>query len=73
MVHIIVRKHVGHHRVSGLVSSFWFNSSPGQNGRYFTDDFFGCILVNENVCIFIKISLKFVPGDPTDNDPVLFR
>ena len=37
------------------------NSSPyRQNGRYFTDDIFRCIFEIENVCIFIKISLKFV-------------
>ena len=30
-----------------------------------------CILLNENVSFPIKISLKFVPKGPIDNDPVL--
>ena len=34
---------------------------PRQNGRHFADDIFECIFLNENVCIPIKISLKFVP------------
>ena len=33
----------------------------------FSDEFF----VNENFYILIKISLKFVPKDPVDNNPVL--
>ena len=37
---------------------------PRQNCRYFTDDIFKCIFLNENVCITIKISLKFVPKGP---------
>ena len=36
-----------------------------RNGRHFADDTF--IFVNENVCVFIKISLKFVLKDLTDN------
>ena len=44
---------------------------PGQNGRHFTDDIFSCIFVNEKFCILIKISLKFVPEGPIDNDPAL--
>ena len=36
--------------------------SPGQNGRHFTDDIF-----NEKLCIFIRVSPKFVPKDPIDN------
>ena len=34
---------------------------PRQNGRYFADDIFKCIFLNENVWIPIEISLKFVP------------
>ena len=36
---------------------------PIQNGRYFPDDIFKRIFLNENVWISIKISLKFVPAD----------
>ena len=41
----------------------------GQNGRHFTDDIFICIFVNESFYILIKISLKFVPEGPIDNNP----
>ena len=44
---------------------------PEQNGRHFADDIFRCIFVNEKFCILIKISLKFVPKDPIDNNPAL--
>ena len=37
------------------------------------DDIFKCIFLNENVRIFIKISLKFVPGCPIDNTPGLIQ
>ena len=40
---------------------------PGQNDRHFADDIFRCILVNEEFCILIKISLKFVAKTPVDN------
>ena len=38
-----------------------------QNGCYSPDDIFKCILLNENVWISIKISLKFVPNGPNNN------
>ena len=39
-----------------------FNSlRPRQNGRHFADDTLKRLLLNENVSILIKISLKFVP------------
>ena len=40
------------------------SSSPGQNGRHFTDDIFNCIFVNEKFCILIQISMTFVPKGP---------
>ena len=50
----------------------FFNSSPpGQNGRHFADDIFRRIFANEKSCIFIKISLKFVPKGPLNNNPAL--
>ena len=49
------------------------SSLPGQNGRYFADDIFRCIFVNENVWISIKISLNFVPGGPINNIPSLVQ
>ena len=32
------------------------------------DDIFRCIFMNEKFCILIKISLKFVPKGPIDNN-----
>ena len=46
---------------------------PRQNGRRFTDDTFKRIFVNENVRILIKISLKFVPKGPINNNPALVQ
>ena len=40
---------------------------PRRNRRHFADDIFKCILLNENVRISIKISLKFVPQGPINN------
>ena len=45
--------------------------SLGQNGRRFADDIFSCIFMNEKFCILVRISLKFVPKGPIDNNPVL--
>ena len=44
---------------------------PTQKGCHFTDDTFKCIFLNQNVTIFIKISLKCVPIHPTNNIPAL--
>ena len=46
---------------------------PGQNGRRFADDTFKRIFLNENVRISIKISLKFVPKGPINNNPSLVQ
>ena len=46
---------------------------PRQNGRHFADDIFKCILLNENVLIPNKISLKFVPEGPINNIPALVQ
>ena len=49
-----------------LTLLLFISSPPGQNGPHFADDNFKCIIVNENVCISIKISLMFVPKGPID-------
>ena len=46
---------------------------PRQNGRLFADDTFKRIVLNENVRITIKISLKFVPKGPINNNPTLVQ
>ena len=43
----------------------------GHNGRHFADDTFSLILMTEMFWILIKISLKFVPRGPIDNNPAL--
>ena len=47
------------------------SSPPGQNDRHFADDIFICIFMNGKFCILLKISLKFVPKGPIDNNPAL--
>ena len=44
---------------------------PWQNVRIFADDNFKLIFLNENIIISIKISLKFVPKGPINNNPAL--
>ena len=46
---------------------------PIQNGRYFADDIFKCIFLNENAWISLKISLKFVPKVRIYNIPALVQ
>ena len=49
-----------------------FNSCPpGQNDRHFADYIFNHVFLNEKVRIFIRISLKFVPKGPIDNESAL--
>ena len=55
---------------SGLssIQKYVNSSPPGRNGRHLADDIFRRIFVSEKFCIFIKISLKFVPKGPIDNN-----
>ena len=46
---------------------------PRQNGRHFPDDIVTCIILNENVCISLTISLKFVPKVRINNIPALVQ
>ena len=46
---------------------------PRQNVRYFPDDMFKCIFLNENIWNLIIISLKFVPEGPINNIPALVQ
>ena len=40
---------------------------PRQDGRHFADDIFTWIFFNENCCILIKFSFKYVRKGPIDN------
>ena len=46
---------------------------PRRNGQYFRDNIFERIFFNENVCISIEISLKFVAKGPINNIPSLVQ
>ena len=46
---------------------------PRQNGRHFPYDIFKCIILFENVWIWIKISLKFVLKIRINNIPALVQ
>ena len=46
---------------------------PRHNGPYFADDIFKCIFLNKNVCISLKISLKFVPEFQINNISALVQ
>ena len=46
---------------------------PWQDGRHFADDIFTCIFFNENCCILIKFSLKYVNKGPIDNNTALVQ
>ena len=46
---------------------------PRQDGRHFADDIFTCIFFNENCCILIKFSLKYVRKGPIDNNRALVQ
>ena len=64
MVHI-GSTHSAGHRHAGHMEE--------QNGRHFADDIFKCIFLNQNLCILIKISLKFVPKGLIDNKSSLVQ
>ena len=61
--------HIASHDIYIVLNS----SLPGQSGRHFVDDIFGCIFVNEKCYILIKTLLKFVPYGPIDNKPTLVK
>ena len=44
-----------------------------QKGWHFPDDIFKWIFLNENIWIWLNISLKFVPKDPINNIPALVQ
>ena len=44
-----------------------------QDGSHFADDIFTCIFFNENCCILIKFSLKYVRKGPIDNNSALVQ
>ena len=46
---------------------------PRRNGRHFADDILKCIFLDENVCILIKISFKFLSNGPINTTVALVQ
>ena len=46
---------------------------PRQNGHHPPHDIFKRIFMNENCCIVMKISFKFVSQGPINNSPTLVQ
>ena len=62
--------------ISGDIQQAWCwlrHWERHKNGRHFTDDIFKRIFFNENVWIWIKVSLQFVPMSPINNIPALVQ
>ena len=52
----------------------YLNSSlREQNGRHFADDIFKCFYMKQNLCILVRILLKFVSKSPIDSKPTLVQ
>ena len=62
---VFLKKCEWSHRINTL--------GPRQHRRRFADDIFKCMFFNENCCILIKISLKYVRKVPIDNNPALVQ
>ena len=60
-------------RTINLIQCILNTLKPRQNGRHFPDDIFKCILLNGNVWIATKNSLKFVSKGPINNIPALVQ
>ena len=62
-----------HQQIISQASCLVNTLRPRQNGTHLADNIFKCIFLNENVWIWIKISLKFVPKGPIDNMQALVQ
>ena len=63
-----------HGKRSGWDLSTGINTlRPRRNEQPFAYDIFKCIFFNENVIIYFKVSLKFVPKGPINNIPALVQ
>ena len=59
--------------MSILLYALFNTLRPRRNRRYFANDIFKYIFVNEHVWISIKISLEFIPKGPINNYPSLVQ
>ena len=60
-------------RVRSLLRKCVNTLRPRQDRRHFADDIFKWIVFDENCCILIKFSLKYVRKGPIDNNPALVQ
>ena len=72
------RRHHGFSLVPAVPTFYWHlkhvnTLRPRQHCHHFADDNFKCIFFKENVSIWLKISLKFVPRGPINDIPALFQ
>ena len=72
---LLVRMYVTHtEKVTRCNELVYFTSlRPRWYGRYVPDDTFKCIFLDEKIWNSIKISLKFVPKGPIDNNLALVQ
>ena len=64
---------VEHNSMKAGVCTKSHSSPPGQNDCHFAGAIFKCIFMNGRFCIFIQITLKFVPKGQIDNRPALVQ
>ena len=64
--------HVIHHRCASQGQDELTHWGRGKMVVTLADDTFKCKVVNENILILMKVSLKFVPKGPINNMPALF-
>ena len=80
----ITSEHLPHYRPTNLPATGFLTCCPPEqtviktlrprsNGCHFADDTFKCIILNENIRISMKNSLKFVPKGPINNIAVLVQ
>ena len=63
-----------HEHFKPYKNTWWFNTlRPRQSERHLANDIFMCIFFNENCCILIKFSLKYVRKGPIDKNPALVQ
>ena len=67
--YLIILYYTGWYLFSGILNTL----RPRQSGRHFADAIFKCIFFNENICISLKISLKFVPKVSINNIPAFVQ
>ena len=61
------------HIFKTYLAEFLNTLRPRQDGRHFADDSFTCVFFNENCCILIKFSLKYIRKGAINNNRALVQ